>query len=143
MISPGICPPQPSATKFGSSASPRCAVDPEKPLRHPPPRPGAESFCFGRDENRTIPKEEVAGLLLAPQHRVRQRSGQRRRHLRVPHTPRALCPLTRQGDRTPRHSPHTAGSGLQGGAATPAGDRRGLSGKRSERGPPARASGRP
>lgn len=65
----------------------------------------------------TIPEEEVPGLLVAPPHRVRQRSGQPRRHLLSPHTPRALFPLSRAEERTPQGLTSHLGAGLPGGCS--------------------------
>lgn len=124
IISPGICPPQPPI-RLLRTPSARCRsreAPPTSPFRPPRHSPAPKAFVLAATRI-TIPEEEVPGLLVAPQHRVRQRSRQPR-HLRVPHTPRALCPLTRPGDRTRPCSPHTAGPGSKG-AAAPARDRHG------------------
>ncbi|XP_014645347.1 PREDICTED: splicing factor 3A subunit 2-like [Ceratotherium simum simum] len=47
---PGHLPTSALSPELASSAPPRPAVEPEEPLRHPP-QPGAQGFCFGRDEN--------------------------------------------------------------------------------------------
>ena len=54
-------------------------------------------------------------LLVAPQHRVRQRSGQPRRHLLIPHTPRALFQLRGTGEPLASSLTSHLGAGLQGG----------------------------
>lgn len=49
IVSPGICPPQPPI-RLLRAPSARCGSR-QTPPTPPPPQPGAESFCFGGDEN--------------------------------------------------------------------------------------------
>ena len=112
-LSASICPPQPPTP---NPAPPRPAGPPPTPRSPETPRhsPAPKAFVLAATRI-TIPEEELPGLLVAPRHRVRQRSGQPRRHLLSPHTPRALFPLSRTGEpHAPGLTSHL-GAGFLGG----------------------------
>ena len=113
---PGVCPPQPSPqTRLLRTPSARRRSQGAPPT----PRHSLAPKAFVLAATRiTIPEEEeVPELLVAPQHRVRQKSGQPRRHLLISHTPRALFQLSGTGEPLASSLTSHLGAGLQGGCS--------------------------